>query len=60
MTGKQNKISFILYHALYNHQKYFKWIERLKGIFSEIGRNDIWIYQSSIESRNINKLVKTT
>ena len=33
ITGKQNKISFILYHALYNHQKSFKWIERFKGIF---------------------------
>ena len=33
ITGKQNKISFILYRALYNHQKSFKWVERLKGIF---------------------------
>ena len=60
ITGKQSKISYILYNAIKNHQKSFKWIERVKNIFSEVGRNDIWINQSTIQSRNINKLVKTT
>ncbi|MEW8542872.1 MAG: reverse transcriptase family protein, partial [Candidatus Thiodiazotropha sp.] len=59
ITGKQTKLSCILYHTLYSHEKSFKWIEFIKGIFSEIGRNDIWIYQNNIISRSINKYVKS-
>ena len=59
ITGKQNKLSFILYHTLYNHTSYFKWIDCIKNIFSEIGRNDLWINQSSISTRNLKGLVKT-
>ena len=37
MTGPQtNKL-----RTLYNHEKSFKWIGYLKGIFSEICRNDL-------------------
>ena len=58
ITGKQNKISFTLYQTFYNHEKSFKWIEFVKGIFLDIGRTDIWIYQSNIDTRNLNKEVK--
>ena len=59
ITGKQSKLSFILYQAFYKHEKPFKWIGYIKGIFSEIGRNDFWIYQNDINSRSINKYVKS-
>ncbi|MCG8034996.1 MAG: hypothetical protein JAZ03_22865 [Candidatus Thiodiazotropha taylori] len=59
ITGKQSKLSFILYQTLYNHDKTFKWINYIKSIFTEIGRNDLWINQASINSRNMKVLVKS-
>ena len=44
ITGKQNKISFVLYHALYNHQKSFKWIERIKGFFFQKSEETMFGY----------------
>lgn len=43
ITGKQGKLSYILYQTLYNHEKTFKWTKHIQNIFSEIGRNDLWI-----------------
>ena len=40
-----------------NHEKSFNLIGYLKGIFKEIGRNDLWIYQTNINSGSINKYV---
>ena len=58
ITGKQGKISFILYNAIKNHKKTFNWNKHVKNILSEIGRSDIWINQAHTDNRNINKLVR--
>ena len=50
ILGKFTKISYQLYHILrIIGNNSFKWISNVKRILAHAGRNDFWIYQSSID-----------
>ena len=60
LTGKDLKISFILYkYMLATPNIEFKWLKFVKTILWDIGRNDIWLNQSScsLSTKNLVKLI---
>ena len=41
------------------HNNYnFKWVNKIKSIFQNIGRPDIWLNQNHLNLKNVHKLVK--
>ena len=59
ITGNQYKFVNLLYQKLYQigvHQ--FKWLKNVQSILQEVGRNDLWIKQNEVISKNTQYTVK--
>ena len=59
VTGKNSKISNILYNSLINipgHQ--FKWLSSIRKIFTETGKVNIWLSQDPSHYNNLNQYIK--
>ena len=61
ILSKVSKLSHISYKIMCNQQRHqFKWLISIKNILDTTGNSDLWINQSQIESRHVDKLVKQT
>ena len=60
ITGKQSKLSSLLYQYMYSNGNYdFKWLHHIRSFLCNVGRNDIWLSQQNHQG-NIKYLVKNT
>ena len=59
VTGKQQKISFILYrYMLTCNPNTFPWLKYVERILNECGKSDIWINQMQLGNIAYNKQIK--
>ena len=60
LTGPNSKLSAQIYRFMTSHQGFtYKWPKYINSIFTEIGRPDIWLFQSSVTTKSIKYLVKS-
>lgn len=59
VTGKQTKLTYMLYNAIKNTPNLnSKWLNFIQKIFTDIGRADIWLGQRNLNFHNPNKMIK--
>jgi hypothetical protein len=59
ITGKQSKISYILYKYMLEIPNFeSKWINGIKSILNETGMTDIWLSQNNFQRNNLKNTIK--
>ena len=48
-NGKETKLSNIAYLTLLNNCRTNKWLNKIRSILQDVGRNDLWLQSSFIE-----------
>jgi len=60
VVGKKSKLSYQMYNIMHVNRRKSKWIASILNILSTIGRPDIFMYQSTLSDKHLNKTVKRT
>ena len=61
LLGKQTKLSYTMYHALQTYDNInSKWLDNVRKILCDAGRNDVWVNQNDSIPSNIKFYVKQT
>jgi hypothetical protein len=58
ITGKRNKLSYLLYQFILKHMQDFKWLNSIKNTLITVGRLDIFIAQDTLNHKSLNTLTK--
>ena len=59
ITGKETKLSFSIYKIMLNIPNFeSKWVKSIKTILNEVGRSDLWLNQSAVQSKLLKNIVK--
>ena len=58
IMGKEHKLSMKIYRYMLNQNINYKWINKIKDILGQCGRNDIWLFQPLLNQTSVNKQIK--
>ena len=59
ITGKPDKLAYLIFKYMLNLPNFeSKWINYVKNIFTQTGRNYIWLNQDQIQNKNIKYTIK--